>query len=81
MTFAQYIDRLLDETQHAKAQEYYLAVQNIKHVFPSLVDDVPMPSYVEKYHMGPYLWMAAPGHYEFCHLDPGMVTVACQFAC
>ena len=23
-----------------------------------------------KLHLGPYLWLALKGHYEFCHFDP-----------
>ena len=26
-------------------------------------DDVPMPDYIGKIHMGPYLWIAVNGHY------------------
>ena len=29
--------------------------------------------YLEQYgklHLGPYLWLALKGHYEFCHFDP-----------
>jgi len=71
MPFSKYLDRLIKNPQSKEASKYYLAVQNLKRTFPMLVDDVPQPSYIGKLHMGPYLWIAAPSHYEFCHWDPG----------
>lgn len=50
---------------------FYLAVQNIKRVFPALEDDIsPLPSYVGKLHMGPFMWIAPDEHYEYTHFDP-----------
>ena len=34
---------------------------------------VPLPAHLRdhgKLHLGPYLWLALRGHYEFCHFDP-----------
>ncbi|XP_033632066.1 bifunctional peptidase and arginyl-hydroxylase JMJD5-like [Asterias rubens] len=58
------------EVGNARSRNSYLAVQNIKSTFPELEDDVPMPDYIGKIHMGPYLWIAVNGHYEYCHFDP-----------
>ena len=34
---------------------------------------MPLPAHLRdhgKLHLGPYLWLALRGHYEFCHFDP-----------
>eukprot|EP01135_Chromosphaera_perkinsii_P006568 Nk52_evm10s545 gene=Nk52_evmTU10s545 len=49
---------------------YYMAVQNIAHVFPEIAKEFQVPKYVGKLHAGPFLWIGKPGHYEFCHMDP-----------
>jgi hypothetical protein len=67
MKLKDYINRLQEDP--TAAQEYYLAVQNLKRIMPTLVPDVPMLPYVGKLHMGPYMWIAPPGHFEFCHTD------------
>jgi hypothetical protein len=67
--FFQDLDNLI-EGRLKEARKYYLAVQNIKRTFPQIENDaLPLPKYVGKVHMGPYLWVAAPGHFEFCHTD------------
>merc|ERR1719374_525260 len=45
----------------------------MQQAFPQLLDDVPLPKYLQNYgklHLGPYMWVALKGHYEFCHFDP-----------
>lgn len=57
---------------------FYLAVQNVKRVLPELEADIsPLPPYVQKLHMGPFLWIAPGEHYEYTHFDPddGMLFV------
>lgn len=57
---------------------FYLAVQNVKRVLPELEEDIsPLPPYVQKLHMGPFLWIAPGEHYEYTHFDPddGMLFV------
>lgn len=57
---------------------FYLAVQNVKRVLPELEEDIsPLPKYVQKLHMGPFLWIAPDEHYEYTHFDPddGMLFV------
>lgn len=57
---------------------FYLAVQNVKRVLPDLEADIsPLPPYVQKLHMGPFLWIAPGEHYEYTHFDPddGMLFV------
>lgn len=70
-TFGSYCKDLL--AGNARARSSYLAVASIAQVFPQLLDEVPLPIYLENYgklHLGPYLWLALAGHYEFCHFDP-----------
>jgi len=58
---------------NAKARSSYLAVRSIQQSFPQLLDDVPLPVYLQHYgklHRGPNLWLALKGHYEFNHFDP-----------
>jgi len=58
---------------NAKARSSYLAVGSIQQSFPELLDDVPLPEYLKqhgKLHLGPYMWLALKGHYEFNHFDP-----------
>lgn len=72
------VDNLI-EGRFAEARKYYMAVQNVKRTFPELVEDLePLPKYIGKVHMGPYLWIAAPGHFEYCHVDPddGLLMMA-----
>ena len=50
---------------------FYLAVQNVKHIFPDLESDIsPLPEYIGKLHMGPFMWIAPDEHYEYTHFDP-----------
>jgi len=70
-TFGNYCKDLLKE--NARARSSYLAVASMQQAFPQLQDDVPLPIYLRNYgklHLGPYLWVALKGHYEFCHFDP-----------
>ena len=70
-TFASYCQDLLKG--NAKARSSYLAVASMQQAFPQLLDDVPLPIYLQNYgklHLGPYMWVALKGHYEFCHYDP-----------
>ncbi|XP_038059809.1 bifunctional peptidase and arginyl-hydroxylase JMJD5-like [Patiria miniata] len=74
-TLREYINDL--DEDNSRSRNSYLAVQNIKSTFPELEADVPMPDYVGKIHLGPYLWIAVKGHYEYCHFDPddGLLVV------
>lgn len=71
-TFGSYVDDLL--AANARARSSYLAVASMSAAFPQLVDEVPRPKYMTevstKHHLGPYMWCALKGHYEFCHFDP-----------
>eukprot|EP00164_Ancoracysta_twista_P008924 GFYU01013047.1.p1 GENE.GFYU01013047.1~~GFYU01013047.1.p1 ORF type:complete len:333 (+),score=77.05 GFYU01013047.1:456-1454(+) len=66
MKFGTYLDKLAE----GKADNYYLAVQNVKTVFPVLSPDLECVPYIPVMHRGPYVWIAPKGHYEFCHYDP-----------
>lgn len=68
MLFSEYIENI--EKGNKKSKGSYMAVQNIKHTFPELIAELPVPEFVTKVHGGPYLWVARAGHYEFCHIDP-----------
>ena len=70
-TFGSYCKDLL--AGNKRAQGSYLAVASIAQAFPQLQAEVPLPVFLEQYgklHLGPYLWLALRGHYEFCHFDP-----------
>ena len=70
-TFSSYCQDLLQG--NARARSSYLAVASMQQAFPELLDDVPLPKYLQDYgklHLGPYMWVALKGHYEFCHYDP-----------
>jgi len=70
-TFSSYCDDLLKN--NARARQSYLAVASLQQAFPQLQPDVPLPCYLKNYgklHLGPYMWVALKGHYEFCHFDP-----------
>lgn len=70
-TFRSYCEDLL--ASNARAKGSYLAVASIQQSFPQLKDELPLPKYLHvngKIHLGPYLWVAHEGHYEFCHFDP-----------
>ena len=70
-TFGQYCADLLKG--NARSRCSYLAVASMQNTFPQLLDEVPFPDYLScngKLHLGPYMWVAAKGHYEFCHFDP-----------
>jgi len=70
-TFSKYCQDLLKG--NARARSSYLAVASMQQAFPQLLDDVPLPIYLQNYgklHLGPYMWVALKGHYEFCHFDP-----------
>jgi len=70
-TFGSYCEDLIKG--NAKARSSYLAVASMQQAFPQLQPDVPLPIYLRNYgklHLGPYMWVALKGHYEFCHFDP-----------
>jgi len=70
-TFGSYCKDLLKG--NARAKSSYLAVASMQQAFPELLPDLPLPKYLNNYgklHLGPYLWVALKGHYEFCHFDP-----------
>jgi len=70
-TFGSYCADLL--AGNARARASYLAVASMQQAFPELLPDVPLPKYLNSYgklHLGPYMWVALKGHYEFCHYDP-----------
>lgn len=70
-TFRNYCKDLLAGNSRAKSS--YLAVASLQQAFPQLLEDVPLPDYLThngKLHLGPYMWVALKGHYEFCHFDP-----------
>ena len=70
-TFGNYCQELLDNAPRARSS--YLAVASMTQAFPQLMDDAPLPEYLTangKIHLGPYMWVAMKGHYEFCHFDP-----------
>ena len=68
LPFDTYCTRILE--REPEAQRHYLATSNVARVFPELVDELPSLPLVAKKHCGPFLWIAAPGHYEFAHFDP-----------
>ena len=68
MAFPEYIDGLLRKTK--ASSDCYLAANNIRRVLPELESDFHVPDFVGKLHSGPFLWVAAAGHYEFMHFDP-----------
>lgn len=65
MLFSDYTKELAKKSKC----DYYMAVQNIKRALPHLEADIDMPDYTGKRHMGPYLWIAPEGHYEYTHCD------------
>lgn len=65
MLFSDYTKELVKKDKC----NYYMAVQNIKRALPQLEEDIEMLDYVGKCHMGPYLWIAPEGHYEYTHCD------------
>ena len=70
-TFRNYCQDLLQG--NARARSSYLAVASLQQAFPQLLDDLPLPEYLTtngKIHLGPYMWVALAGHYEFNHYDP-----------
>ena len=71
-SFRNYCKDLLEA--NARARSSYLAVASLHQAFPQLLDELPMPDYLthdgSKIHLGPYMWVALKGHYEFCHYDP-----------
>ncbi|KAK3269650.1 hypothetical protein CYMTET_21919 [Cymbomonas tetramitiformis] len=75
MPFALYMQRIRQGER--EALNYYLAVQNLKMVFPELDAEVPLSAYVPRKHHGPYMWIAPRGHYEFCHMDPDDNFLVC----
>ena len=62
-------------------------IQNTSRVFPQLVSELPEPfPLVGKKHSGPFMWIAARGHYEFPHFDAvspvqPAVTHSCCSSC
>ena len=73
-TFRSYCLDLLEGNSRAKSS--YLAVASLHQAFPQLLNELPLPQYMNdgKIHLGPYMWVALKGHYEFCHYDPGICT-------
>lgn len=70
-TFRRYCEDLLEG--NARARSSYLAVGSLQQAFPQLLSELPLPEYLVKngkLHLGPYMWVALKGHYEFCHYDP-----------
>ncbi|KAK2162698.1 hypothetical protein LSH36_93g03003 [Paralvinella palmiformis] len=59
--FKSYIADL--KANNKRAQNSYLAVQNIRKSLPQLQDQIQVPEYVGKLHGGPFLWIAHGGHY------------------
>jgi len=59
---------------NARSKSSYLAVSSLQQTFPQLLEDVPVDDLLRfaggRLHLGPYLWAARGGHYEFCHFDP-----------
>eukprot|EP00808_Paulinella_micropora_P018006 g73518.t1 len=74
MTLDSYMSLLTSRRTKEQGCDYYLAVQNIKKVFPSLAASMSMLDLPGlgplKLHAGPFLWVAAEKHYEYCHQDP-----------
>ncbi len=69
LSFDKYCENAL--AGNKKGCSSYLAAQNIPTFFPQLSEELELPAgYVGKKHNGPYLWLAAKGHYEFMHMDP-----------
>ena len=66
--FKSYMKDLNEDNEQCKNS--YLAVQNLKKAFPQVSDEIKLPPIVEKFHAGPFLWIARKGHYEFTHIDP-----------
>lgn len=65
--FKDYVRDLVEN--NSKCQNSYLAVQNLKKAFPQVSDELEMPTcVVEKFHAGPFLWIARDGHYEYTHM-------------
>jgi hypothetical protein len=63
MPFAKYVALVLAPEKEKEANEcgYYLAAQNLRHIFPELCDESPVPAYVAqngRVHSGPFLWLA-----------------------
>jgi len=79
MEFKKFAAALLDneKSKGGSSFDYYMAVQNIKRVFPEIEAEIPVPPYIGKVHGGPFLWIGCSGHYEFCHYDPddGMLAI------
>mmetsp|Transcript_19302 Transcript_19302/g.24399 ORF Transcript_19302/g.24399 Transcript_19302/m.24399 type:complete len:373 (-) Transcript_19302:638-1756(-) len=74
MKFSKYIETLLNPrsgfSKSGEKRTYYLAVQNIKEVFPELNEEYQKPTYCPKVHRGPFLWIAPASHFEYTHFDP-----------
>ena len=67
--FREYVRDLAESNQ--KSQNSYLAVQNLRKAFPQIADELAMPTcVVEKFHAGPFLWIARDGHFEYTHMVP-----------
>ena len=69
MAFGAYCDTL----STTEGASHYLAASNVRHLFPELREDFEEPRWLAangRVHSGPFLWIAASGHYEFTHLDP-----------
>ncbi|XP_040582367.1 tRNA wybutosine-synthesizing protein 5 [Lepeophtheirus salmonis] len=68
-SFRNYAHELL--TSHPRSLKSYLAVASVAQAFPQLLPiTLPIDALLGKLHLGPYLWVAHKGHYEFCHFDP-----------
>lgn len=67
--FKSYVQDLNEDND--RAQNSYLAVQNLRKAFSQVYNELKMPpQLVEKLHAGPFLWIARAQHYEFTHMDP-----------
>jgi len=67
LQFGTLIDLIV--TENPKSSTYYLAATNLRTGFPQIHEEFHVPNYIEKIHHGPYLWVSARNHYEFCHVD------------
>jgi len=68
MKFQDYIN---DLRQHnSRAQNRYLAVNNVTRCLAPLLEDIVQPKLIGKVHSGPHIWVGCEDHYEFNHFDP-----------
>jgi hypothetical protein len=70
MKFGAYVKAMARRRSQQSGSDYYLAALSIRRTFPQVADEFELPSYVQKVHSGPFMWLAQAGHYEFTHFDP-----------